>query len=135
VTLTGRQAHGFAWYRRPPLPRRIPGATLRRTPGPRPAPPKQRLTARPLSRDLDPYRVTAPVSATPAPAPRTTWEPPGPLLARDLYDAHHADQAFGGDAPAAPDAVSPFGPVRKREQAPKPTVPGQRKQSESLVRS
>lgn len=36
---------------RVPLRRRIPGATLTK-PGPRPAEPKQRLTARPIPRDL-----------------------------------------------------------------------------------
>ena len=36
---------------RVPLRRRIPGATLTK-PGPRPAPPRQRLHARPIPRDL-----------------------------------------------------------------------------------
>jgi hypothetical protein len=36
---------------RVPLRRRIPGATLAK-PGPRPTPPQQRLTARPIPRDL-----------------------------------------------------------------------------------
>lgn len=78
---------------------------------PRPARPTQRLTARPLPHDLDPYK--APETAKPkaeaklhAPTRR-----PGALIGREFtfdrgaYDAsydrfqHAADRAFGEDLP------------------------------------
>jgi hypothetical protein len=63
--------------------------------GPRPAPPKQALSAKRLPHDLDPYATPEPVKATAAPAPYMAPARPGALLARDLYDSHHADLAFG----------------------------------------
>jgi hypothetical protein len=65
---------------------------------PRPEPPERPLTARRLSRDLDPYVITETPKVTAAPAPYTPEPRPGALLARDLYDSHHADLAFGGAA-------------------------------------
>jgi hypothetical protein len=53
---------------------------------PRPTEPKQRLTATPLPRNLDPYKV--PETATPATV-APAYTPPPPFrapLARDLFD-------------------------------------------------
>lgn len=66
---------------------------------PRPAEPTQRLTARPLGHDLDPYKVPE----TPKPAPEAKLHAPtrrpGALIGRGLFDSHHTDRAFGKDLP------------------------------------
>ncbi|MFC1418568.1 hypothetical protein [Streptacidiphilus cavernicola] len=83
---------------------------------PRPAPPKQALTARPLPHDLDDYPVTVTPKTPDTPAPIAPYTPPGALLSRDRvfhpevygpvdrYDTHAAWAAFGEDPdkPSAP---------------------------------
>lgn len=55
---------------------------------PRPAKPTQRLTARPLPHDLDPYKApeaTKPATATTATRPAPSARP-GALISRNLFD-------------------------------------------------
>jgi hypothetical protein len=70
---------------------------------PRPTEPTQRLTARPLPRNLDPYKVPETVKPKTeaklhAPSPR-----PGALISRDLFDdeLRPASWAAFGEGPGA----------------------------------
>jgi hypothetical protein len=70
---------------------------------PRPAEPTQRLTARPLGHDLDPYKVPETVEPT-AVAPAYTPPPPFRApLGRNLFDdeLRPASWAAFGDGPGA----------------------------------
>lgn len=89
----------------PLRPATIPLAPLRITP--RPAEPTQRLTARPLGHDLDPYKVPETVKPKAEPKLHAPTRRPGALIGREFtfdrgaYDAsydrfqHAADRAFG----------------------------------------
>lgn len=94
-----------------PATTEIPAAPQVATLAPRPAEPTQRLTARPLGHDLDPYKVPETVKAAPAVLLHAPTRRPGALIGREFtfdrgaYDAsydrfqHAADRAFGEDLP------------------------------------
>lgn len=70
---------------------------------PRPAEPTQRLTARPLSHDLDPYKVPETVKPAPVAKLHAPTTRPGALIGRGLFDdeLRPASWAAFGDGPGA----------------------------------
>lgn len=86
-----------------PATTEIPAAPQVATLAPRPAEPTQRLTARPLPHDLDPYKVPETVKPTPVAKLHAPTGRPGGLIGRGLFDdeLRPASWAAFGEGPGA----------------------------------
>jgi hypothetical protein len=77
---------------------------------PRPKAPEHRLTARPLPRNLDPYKVPETVKPATKPVQHTPWTPSSAPLSRELdFDRSAYDRLQRRDRIGQPAAWSAFG--------------------------